>query len=57
MEILFILIPLSLVLIGVAIWALSWASKSGQFDDLDTPALSILDDSPECEPKDPIDSE
>jgi cbb3-type cytochrome oxidase maturation protein len=35
---------LSLVLLGVAIWAFFWAIKSGQFDDLDSPALSILDD-------------
>lgn len=44
MEIIFILIPLSLVLVVAAVWALSWAAKSGQFDDLDSPALMILDD-------------
>lgn len=44
MEIIFLLIPLSLVLIVVAVWAFSWAAKSGQFDDLDSPALHILDD-------------
>jgi cbb3-type cytochrome oxidase maturation protein len=43
-EIIYLLIPLSLVLLGVAIWAFFWAIKSGQFDDLDSPALSILDD-------------
>lgn len=46
MEIIFLLIPLSLALVGIAIWAFSWAAKSGQFDDLDSPALSILDDDP-----------
>ena len=35
MNILFVLIPLSLALLGVAIWALFWAVDSGQFDDLD----------------------
>ena len=44
MEIIFVLIPLSLGLVGVAIWGFSWAAKSGQFDDLDSPALSILDE-------------
>lgn len=44
MEILFFLIPLSLVLLGLAIWAFFWAVKSNQFDDLDGPAYSILFD-------------
>ena len=44
MEIVYLLIPLSLVLLLIAIWAFFWAAKSGQFDDLDSPALSILDD-------------
>jgi cbb3-type cytochrome oxidase maturation protein len=44
MEIIYLLIPLSLGLLGVAIWAFFWAIKSGQFDDLDSPALSVLDD-------------
>lgn len=44
MEILYLLIPLSLVLvfaIGAAFW---WALDSGQFDDLDTPAQRVLMD-------------
>ena len=45
MEIIYFLIPLSLILVVVALWAFFWAAKSGQFDDLDSPALSILDDS------------
>ena len=35
MNILFVLIPLSLVLLGVAVWALFWAIDSGQLDNLD----------------------
>ena len=42
MNILLLLIPLSLVLLGVAAWAFAWAVRKGQFDDLDTPALDIL---------------
>ena len=47
MNILLMLIPISLVLLGFAIWAFVWAVRSGQFDDLDTPPLDILrDDKP-----------
>ena len=33
MEILYLLIPLSLVLVGIIIWVFLWAVRSGQFDD------------------------
>ena len=42
MNIIFILIPLGLVLLVAAVWAFFWAIKSDQFDDLDSPAWSIL---------------
>ncbi len=42
MTILYFLIPLSLVLLGLAVWAFFWAVNSGQFDDLDSPAWRIL---------------
>jgi cbb3-type cytochrome oxidase maturation protein len=44
MNILLVLIPVSLALAGIAIWAFFWAADSGQFDDLDTPALQALSD-------------
>ncbi len=44
MAILLMLIPISLVLLGAAVGAFVWAVKRGQFDDLDTPALDILED-------------
>ena len=44
MSMVFILVLLSLALAGFAIWAFFWAVKNDQFDDLDTPAYSILDD-------------
>lgn len=47
MSILLALIPISLLLLGLAIWAFAWAVKRGQFDDLDTPALDILADEDE----------
>ena len=48
MSILYILIPLGLVLLAVAIWAFMWAVRSGQFEDMDGPAYRILmdDDDP-----------
>jgi len=48
MDILYLLIPLSVVsvfLIGVAFW---WSVKSGQFDDLEGPAHRILMDDDEA---------
>ena len=48
MEIIYLLIPLSVILVGVIIWVFLWAIRSGQFDDLEGPAHRILmdDDSP-----------
>jgi cbb3-type cytochrome oxidase maturation protein len=43
-DILYLLIPLSVVLvflIGIVFW---WAVRSGQFDDLEGPAHRILED-------------
>lgn len=39
---LYILIPISLVLIVIAVWAFFWAADSGQFDDMDAPAWKII---------------
>lgn len=44
MEILYLMVPLGLVLVGVGIWAFFWAVGSGQFDDLDSPGWSVLTD-------------
>lgn len=44
MTILYLLIPLSVLLLGLAVWAFVWAIKSGQFDDLEGPAHRILMD-------------
>ena len=50
MRSLLLLIPISLVLLGVAIGAFVWAVRRGQFDDLDSPALDILVDDDEPPP-------
>ncbi|WP_376693603.1 cbb3-type cytochrome oxidase assembly protein CcoS [Wenzhouxiangella sp. EGI_FJ10409] len=44
MNIIYVLIPLSILLMLLAIGAFFWAIRNDQFDDLDTPALDILDD-------------
>jgi cbb3-type cytochrome oxidase maturation protein len=48
MEILYLLIPLSLVLVALIAVIFLWAVKSGQFEDMEGPAYRILmdDDSP-----------
>ncbi len=48
MNALLVLIPVSLVLVGIAVWAFFWAANDGQFDDLETPALApLLEDAQE----------
>ena len=47
MSVLYIVLPLALLVVGVAVGAFVWATRRGQFDDLDTPALRVLrDDDP-----------
>ncbi len=47
MDIVYVLVPLSMVLIIIAIFIFNWAVKSGQFDDLDSPSHKILFDDDE----------
>ncbi len=44
MEIIFITIPVTLLFIATGTAIFFWASKGGQFDDLDSPAHRILFD-------------
>lgn len=45
MSMLYVLIPLAMLLLAVAVWALIWAIRSGQFDDLESHGWSVvLDD-------------
>jgi len=43
-EILYLLIPISVILIFFIVWIFLWAVKSGQFDDMEGPAHRILMD-------------
>ena len=53
MNIIFFLIPLGLLLLIAAVVAFFWAVRSGQFDDLDSPATRILMDDDRRPPPDP----
>jgi cbb3-type cytochrome oxidase maturation protein len=47
MEVIYILLPAALIFAVGAVAFFAWATRSGQFDDLETPALRMLgDDSP-----------
>jgi len=47
-DILYFLIPLSMLVMGIMILAVIWTVRSGQYDDLEGPAHRILmdDDDP-----------
>ena len=44
MSAIYFLIPIAVGLVGFAIWLFFWAVDNGQYDDLDSPAHSILFD-------------
>jgi cbb3-type cytochrome oxidase maturation protein len=50
---LYVLIPLALVLMAVAVWALIWAIRNGQFDDLESHGWSVVLDDDQRPPPDP----
>ena len=46
MESLYLLVPLVLIIVGIAIKVLFWAINSGQYDNLDSEGHRILFDEP-----------
>jgi cbb3-type cytochrome oxidase maturation protein len=44
MSIIFLILPITLLLSASAVAAYAWATRAGQFDDLQTPALRALHD-------------
>jgi cbb3-type cytochrome oxidase maturation protein len=52
MDILYLLVPLSVVLVFGIVAVLAWSVRSGQFDDVEQQGERILedDDSPGAEP-------
>lgn len=51
MEILYVLVPIAVALAGLGLLSFIWAVRSGEYDDLESPAHAmLLDDlSPERE--------
>jgi cbb3-type cytochrome oxidase maturation protein len=44
MSVLYLILPLALLVVFVAVAGFVWAARRGQFDDLDTPAMRALHD-------------
>jgi cbb3-type cytochrome oxidase maturation protein len=42
MGVIFVVLPLALIVVLVAVLAFVWAARSGQFDDTTTPAIRPL---------------
>ena len=51
MSALYIALPLALLLALAGVIAFIWSVRSGQMDDLETPALRILSEEDEREPQ------
>jgi len=50
MNVILLLIPLSIVLLGTGVFAFFWAIDHAQFDDLETPALMPLSEDRKAPP-------
>lgn len=44
MSVLYLILPLALLVVFIAVLGFAWAARRGQFDDLDTPAMRALHD-------------
>lgn len=45
MSVIYLVLPLALAIVLVAVIAFVWAARRGQYDDLDTPAIrAVFDD-------------
>ena len=54
MDILYLLIPISLIIVAIAVWVFMWAIRSGQYEDLEGPAhRSLMDDDDPLVPRRP----
>ena len=53
MSVLYLVVPMATAIVGVALWAFVRSARSGQFDDLDTPAVRMLHDDAAAPPRPP----
>ena len=44
MSVIFLVLPLALLIVAAAVAAFVWATKRGQYDDLETPAIRAMHD-------------
>lgn len=44
MAALYVMVPAAMIIVALAIWLFFWAVDNGQYEDLDSPAHSILFD-------------
>lgn len=52
MSVLYVALPVALALGALAVVAFAWATRGGQYDDLETPRWRILtDDKPSAKPQ------
>ncbi len=47
MSVVYVVLPLAFLVAAAAVAAFVWAVRSGQFDDVDTPAWRVLHDEPD----------
>jgi cbb3-type cytochrome oxidase maturation protein len=47
-SVLFVVLPLAILIVALAVWAYVVSARAGQFDDLDTPAVRMLHDDDEA---------
>ncbi len=53
MSVLFLLVPLAILLVAMFVGAYVWSTRTGQFDDLTTPAMRVVHDDAPATPKSP----
>ena len=44
MSIIYVLIPIAMIFVSIAVWVFFWAVKSDQYEDLDREGINILFD-------------
>ena len=47
MSVIYIVLPLAIAVVTVAVLAFVWSARTGQLDDLETPAIRMLHDDTE----------
>ncbi len=54
MSVIYLVLPLALLIVLAAVLAFVWSARKGQFDDLDTPAVRMLQDDDEPRRRGPL---